>query len=93
MKTALPLAAVCVAVALLTACSSAVTADKISQIKPAMKIDQVEAILGQPASIEHAETTGLQGDVYHYPAPQGEGRVVFLNNTVFKAEFVSGAKS
>jgi hypothetical protein len=77
----------------LTACSSAVTPDKISQIKPAMKVDQVETILGQPARIEHAETTGLQGDVYYYPTPNGEGHVVFLNNAVFKAEFVPGAKS
>jgi hypothetical protein len=35
----------------------------------------------------------LQGDVYYYHAPNGEGRVVFLNNVVFKAEFVPGAKS
>ncbi|HUB66258.1 MAG TPA: hypothetical protein VL981_02080 [Candidatus Methylacidiphilales bacterium] len=78
----------------LTACSSAVTPEKISQIKPAMKPDEVKAILGQPASIEHAETTGLTGDLYHYPAQNGEGRVVFLNDAVFKAEFVpAGAKS
>jgi outer membrane protein assembly factor BamE (lipoprotein component of BamABCDE complex) len=83
----------CGAALLFTACSSAVTPDKISQIKPAMKTDQVEAILGQPMRIEHTETTGLQGDVYYYSASNGEGRVVFLNNAVFKAEFVPGAKS
>ncbi len=77
----------------LAACSSAATPDKISQIKPAMKPDQVEAILGQPTHIDHAETTGLQGDLYHYAAPNGEGRVVFLNEVVFKAEFIPGAKS
>jgi hypothetical protein len=64
------------------------------RIKPAMKPSDVEAILGPPASIEHSETTGLTGDLYHYPAPTGEGRVVFLNDAVFKAEFVpAGGKS
>ena len=78
----------------LSACSSGITPGQMAQIKPGMKAEQVQAILGQPASIQHAETTGLTGDVYHYPAPNGEGRVVFLNDTVFKAEFVpSGGKS
>ena len=77
----------------LAACSSAVTPDKMAQIKPSMKTDQVTALLGQPARIDHAETTGLRGDVYHYPSATGEGRVIFLNDAVFKAEFVTGAKS
>jgi hypothetical protein len=76
-----------------TACSTAITPDQISQVKPAMSIAQVTTLLGQPAHIDHAETTGIRGDVYHYPAPNGEGRVTFLNDTVFKAEFVPGAKS
>jgi hypothetical protein len=79
----------------LTACSSAVTPGKMAQIKPAMKADQVEAILGRPAIIEQSETAdqSLSGEVDHYPAPNGEGRVVFVNHAVFKAEFVPGAKS
>jgi hypothetical protein len=77
----------------LAACSSAVTPEKMAQIKPAMKAEQVEAILGRPAQIEQAETTGLRGEVYHYPAAQGEGRVIFLNDAVFKAEFGPGGKS
>jgi len=81
-----------VAVLSLTACSN-VTPDKIAEIKPSMNVDQVEKILGQPARIEHAETTGLQGDVYYFTASNGEGRVIFLNSTVFKAEFVPGVKS
>ncbi len=77
----------------LSACSSSVTAAKIGEIKPAMKADQVEAILGQPAHIDQAETTGLRGEVYHYPGSNGsEGRVIFLNDAVFKAEFVPGGK-
>ncbi len=76
----------------LTACSSGVTPDKISQIKPAMKVDQVEALLGRPARIDQSETTGLRGEAYHYPAANGEGRVVFLNDSVFKAEFIPGGK-
>ena len=94
MKLSFPATALVAAVLALTACSSSVTPEKISRIKPAMKPDEVEAILGPPASIEHAETTGLTGDLYHYPAPNGEGRVVFLNDAVFKAEFVpAGGKS
>jgi hypothetical protein len=79
----------------LTACSSAVTPDKIAQIKPAMNATQVEAILGRPASIEQSETADqtLSGEVDHYPASNGEGRVIFINHAVFKAEFVPGAKS
>jgi len=79
----------------LTACSSGVTPEKISLIKPAMTPDQVEAILGRPSRIDQSETTDQiqSGEVDHYPAPNGEGRVVFVNNTVFKAEFVPGAKS
>ena len=76
----------------LTACSSAVTPEKISQIHPSMKPDDVKALLGKPDHIDHAETTGISGDVYHYPASNGEGRVVFLNDVVFKAEFVTGTK-
>jgi hypothetical protein len=78
-----------------TACSSAVNAGKMALIKPAMTPDQVEAILGRPASIDQSETAdqALTGEVDHYPAPNGEGRVTFINRAVFKAEFVPGAKS
>ncbi len=79
----------------LAACSSAVTPDKMAQIKPAMNTDQVEVILGRPATIDQSETADqtISGEVYHYPTSKGEGRVVFVNHAVFKAEFVSGAKS
>jgi hypothetical protein len=78
----------------LAACSSGVSAAKMSQIKPAMKVDQVEAILGQPAHIEQSEIPGmLRGEVYHYPGSSGEGIVVFLNDAVFKANFLPGVKS
>ena len=88
MRLSLAAAAFGSVVLALAACSSSVTPKKISQIKPAMKPSEVEAILGQPASIEHSETTGLTGDLYHYPSSKGEARVVFLNDAVFKAEFV-----
>jgi hypothetical protein len=73
-------------------CSSAVTAARMGEVKPGMKASQVEALLGPPAQIEQAETTGLRGEVYCYPAPDGQGRVVFLNDAVFKAEFVPGGR-
>jgi hypothetical protein len=74
----------------LTACSSAVTPEKMAQIKPAMNASQVEAILGQPASIEQSESADqtINGEVDHYPASDGEGRVIFVNHAVFKAEFI-----
>lgn len=79
----------------LSACSSAVTPEKISQVKPGMTSDQVQALLGRPASIEQSQTDDqtISGEVDHYPASGGEGRVVIVNHTVFHAEFVPGAKS
>ncbi len=79
----------------LTACSSAVSPAKMARIQPGMKADQVETILGRPAHIDQSETADqtLNGEVDHYPAPNGEGRVVFVNHAVFKAEFVPAGKS
>jgi hypothetical protein len=79
----------------LAACSSGATADKINQVKPGMTSAQVEAILGRPASIEQSETSDqtLTGEVDHYPGSGTEGRVVFVNGVVFKAEFIPTTKS
>lgn len=79
----------------LTACSSAVTPEKMSQIKPGMNASEVEAILGRPTRIDQSETADqtLSGEVDHYVGSVDEGRVIFVNHTVFKAEFISGAKS
>jgi hypothetical protein len=65
----------------------------MSQIHSGMKTTEVEAILGRPAHIDQSETTGLRGELYDYPSPAGEGRVVFLNDVVFKSEFISRARS
>jgi len=73
--------------------------DKLTRIKPGMSADQVEAILGRPASIEQSQTGDqtLSGEVDHYPsrfpAEGGDCRVIFVNHTVFKTEFVPGTKS
>jgi len=79
----------------LSACSSALAPDKIAQVKPGMTPDQVQALLGRPASIEQSQTDDgtISGEVDHYPARGGEGRVVIVNHTVFHAEFVPGAHS
>jgi len=79
----------------LTACSSAVTPDKIAQIKPGMSSDQVQTLLGRPTNIEQSESSDqtISGEVDHYLAPSGEGRVIFINHAVFKAEFISGTQS
>ena len=87
--------AIFLALAALTACSSAVTHDKMALVKPGMSSDQVELLLGRPATIDQSQSADqtISGEVDHYPAPDGEGRVVFINHAVFKAEFVPGAKS
>jgi hypothetical protein len=79
----------------LTACSSGTTAAKMAQVKPGMTSATVQSILGQPARIDHSETSDqtVTGEVDHYPANNGEGRVVYINGSVFTADFVSGAKS
>jgi hypothetical protein len=77
----------------LTACASCGLDSKMGLIKPGMKVDQVEAILGQPTQIEHSETTGIQGDVYRYSTPAGEGRVVFVSGIVFSSTLLHGTKT
>ena len=54
-----------------------------------------QAILGRAAKIEQSETADqtISGEVDHYPAANGEGRVIFVNHAVFKAEFLPGTKS
>ena len=73
--------------------------DRLLRNKPGMSADQVEAILGRPASIEQSATADqtLSGEIDHYPsrfpAKGGDCRVIFVNHTVFKTEFLPGAKS
>jgi hypothetical protein len=94
-STSLRMTTLLVSAFALAACSSAVTPDKMAQIKPPMTQEQVEAILGRPASIDQSETADqtISGEVDHYPAPNGEGRVIFVNHAVFKAEFIPQTKS
>ena len=39
---------------------------KINETKPPLTIAQVEQLKGPPLRIEHSESTGVTGDVYHY---------------------------
>ena len=57
---------------------------KINEAKPPLSIAQVEQIMGRPLRIEHAESTGISGDVYHYPTYPlgGDFQVVFVNGVV-----------
>jgi hypothetical protein len=79
----------------LTACSTCGLDSKLGLIKPGMKANQVETILGQPARIDEAQTNDqtVTGQVYHYSTPSGECRVVFVNGVVLKAEFLAEIKS
>jgi outer membrane protein assembly factor BamE (lipoprotein component of BamABCDE complex) len=73
---------------MLAACSSSVTASRLTQIQDGMKTSQVESILGRPTHIDQSQITGLTGQVYHYISGAGDGRVVFVNDTVFETNFV-----
>ena len=76
--------------------SEAATVAKFSQIedmKPPMTVAQVETSVGAPSRIDSSETTGVTGQVYHYPFLRGEMKLVFVNGVVFHAEFLPGAKS
>jgi len=57
--------------------------DKL-QKRPSLSVDQVAQLMGQPLRIEHAETTGVTGDVYHYASypPGGDFQVIFVNGVV-----------
>ena len=76
----------------LTACSSAVVSVAQGRVTTGMKPDQVEAILGRPTHIDESDTTGVTGKVYLYVNNDGWARVIFVNDTVFKTEFVRGRK-
>ena len=88
MKPTLRYLSLLAAVLLLGACSSAVTASRLTQIQSGMKTNQVEAILGRPTRIDQSEITGLTGQVYHYQSRAGDGRIVFVNDAVFETDFV-----
>ena len=88
MKTAFRHLLLPVFALILVACSSSVTASRLAQVREGMKTAEVETILGRPTRIEQAEITGLTGKVYHYQSGAGDGQVVFVNDAVFKTDFV-----
>jgi hypothetical protein len=75
------------------------TPDRLTRVKAGMTTDQVEAIMGRPATIEQSESTdqAVNGEVDHYPSrfplSAGDCRITFVNHIVFKTEFVPGIKS
>ena len=66
---------------------------EITDIRHEHTISEVENTLGRPARIEHSESTGVTGDVYHYPDQGADMKIIFVNGVVFHAESVPGAKS
>jgi hypothetical protein len=83
------------ATVILTACSMCGLNSKLGLIKPGMKVDQVLALLGNPTRIDETQTEDqtLTGQVYHYATPGGEGRIVFVNGTVFSATILPATKT
>jgi hypothetical protein len=69
--------------------------EQIHETKPPLSIARVEQIMGQPLRIEHAESTGIVGDVYHYPTypPGGDFQVIFVNGVVFNTAIPTPSKS
>ncbi len=68
---------------------------EILNAKTPVTVAEVEKEMGAPVRIEHSQSVDqtITGEVYHYPYHGDDMKVVFINGTVFKAEFVSGAKS
>jgi len=87
------IAAIVIAIPLYKSASDRLEFGEIKSAQPPMTVTQVEKLMGQPSRVESSETTGITGSVYHYPSHGGDIKVVFVNGTVFNAEFVSGAKS
>jgi hypothetical protein len=83
------------ATVVLTACASCGLDSKLGLIKPGMKADQVQALLGNPTRIDETQTDDqtVTGQVYHYATPAGEGCIVFVNGVVFSATILPGNKS
>jgi len=81
---------------LLAACSSGVSSEALAQVSKGMKVGQVESLLGRPTRIDESEITDMGGiiggKVYHYTSTRGDARVIFINDTVFKTEFVPEGK-
>ncbi len=69
--------------------------EKINETKPPLSIAKVEQLMGQPLRIEHAESTGIVGDVYHYPTYPlgGDFQVIFVNGVVDHTAIPSPTKS
>jgi len=65
---------------------------KINDTKPPLTMAQVEQLKGPPVRIDHSESTGLTGDVYHYPMDPypvgGDYQIVFVNGVVFQSKTV-----
>jgi len=79
----------------LTACATCGLDSKLGLIRPGMKINQVEALLGSPTRIDETQTANstTPNEVYHYSTPAGDGRVVFVNGIVFSSTLLTGSNS
>ncbi len=69
------------------------TFSKIQDSKPPLTTDEVVNLLGQPSHIDESESTGVKGEVYYYPWHKSEMKIVFVNGTVFHAEYTPDKKS
>ena len=66
---------------------------KIQDSRSPLSTNDVVRLLGQPSHIDESETTGLSGQVYYYPWHNNEMKIVFVNGTVFHAEYTSRKQS
>ena len=92
MKAASRISALMLVLLTLAACSS-ITSARVQKITRGMSPEQVTTLLGQPEHIDHAEITGLTGDVYDYGKSGAHAQVVFVNGAVFSTQYTpaSGA--
>jgi hypothetical protein len=69
-------------VIVLGGCSSRLTSDNLSHIKPGMTSKEVKTILGDPTETESQATLSISGTTYVYRSGESEVKVVFLNDKV-----------
>lgn len=82
----------CLSVGLgLAACQPRLTGENIAKIKNGMSIEEVEGILGQPASVETTELPLLSTTKYGYVQGDDHLTLIFVNDKLISKSGSIGA--
>ncbi|MBN1141624.1 MAG: outer membrane protein assembly factor BamE [Deltaproteobacteria bacterium] len=63
-------------------CGSRLTGENLAKVETGMSIQQVEALLGKPTSVETQGALGVEGTVYLYKSGKKEVSIIFANGKV-----------